>query len=247
MLDTKALKVVVNAIKKLNSSQWGTLITIRHYVVDSYIEKWRSTVKNVVGKVVYTHTFGAYYRLFAHEILPAEVQNVLYMDTDVVILANIDALLEHCDKKKMITWGLNTGFIILNIQEMGLHFWDILSSVDLSKADLRTSDQALVLAVAKHSPQKVGDIPKQWTIHVADGAWKYAKTIVKERPEVGMLHFNGGGGSTDPYWTQKHSVTKYHGWNVVKYYINLPWGWVKFIAHSNCVAIGCHELQIISA
>ena len=36
------------------------------------------------------HTIGAYFRLFAHKVLPKSLKHVLCMDTDVVIMANLD-------------------------------------------------------------------------------------------------------------------------------------------------------------
>ncbi len=40
-------------------------------------------------------TVGAYFRLFAGEVLPSTVETVVYIDTDTVLLSSLDGIWKH--------------------------------------------------------------------------------------------------------------------------------------------------------
>ncbi|KAL3918337.1 MAG: hypothetical protein SGILL_004287 [Bacillariaceae sp.] len=76
-----------------------TPIYIKTYNVQEELPKWKDTIEVNTGKAanmttlgtksLYRHTIGTWFRLFAGDVLPADVDNVLYLDTDVVAMANL--------------------------------------------------------------------------------------------------------------------------------------------------------------
>ena len=235
----------------LNHSKWPTSIQISVYNVETRIAAWRAEVQRVSGHVSDLHTFGTYYRLFAHTVLEktSDVTHVLYMDTDVVVLQNLDALWQHelRNQDRMFVWGDSqcAGFLILNLERM-VEFWETFPKLNNSGiTNWGSDDQVLLRLAARERPEWFGRLPPEWDIHMADGAWRYAPRLVEERPNAGMLHFNGGGGSKEAYFkTQNNPTSKYEGWNVVLYYVNLPWSWVRSIAASRCVGTKCSGMVI---
>lgn len=54
------------------------------------------------------HTIGTFFRLLAHRVIPPSVKNLLYIDTDVVIMANLEGLWRQVEKSPdaLFHWGL---------------------------------------------------------------------------------------------------------------------------------------------
>ena len=223
----------------LNGSAWRNQIFIETYNVAPYLGNWTRQIKSMSENMDFErHTIGAYFRLYAHDVLPNNVKHALYMDTDVVIMANLDDLWEHVDQDALFQWGKDTcdGFIILNVQKLDT-IWDMARRCNLeniSKATHQAFNDQLIFRAVNHTfPDVVAVLPEEWAISVANGAWMYAQNIVEARPKVGMFHFNGGGSSKDVYWessfVQKFADTWGTGPN---YYAKLPWNWVRFIGES---------------
>lgn len=119
----------------LNGSLWRNRISIETYNVAPYLRNWtRQIVSMNENMDTGQHTIGAYFRLFAHEVLPNNVNHVLYMDTDVVIMANLDDLWEHVDQDTTFQWGKDAcdGFIVLNLHKLGT-VWDMARRCNLKK------------------------------------------------------------------------------------------------------------------
>jgi lipopolysaccharide biosynthesis glycosyltransferase len=59
------------------------------------------------------HTVGAYFRLFLHRFLPSSVEHVLYIDTDLTILANLEALWQIVEARPdaLFHWVSKTSII----------------------------------------------------------------------------------------------------------------------------------------
>ena len=124
------------------------------------------------------------------------------------------------------------------------------------------ADQKVLLAFKDMFPGNVGKIEKPWDIHMANGAWRYAKRLVNgeenrvrmslspftdappytltEQPSAGMLCFNGAGSSPGPYHedTLKSNpklFREFKGWNAALYYAGLPWMWLEAQGRATCV------------
>ena len=100
MADGLARKAALEFLDRIAISTWKTRnqITFIVHNVEGSIDAWESRINMVFEQErksnmnTYRHTVGAYFRLFAHEILGPDVQHVLYMDSDAIILANLDEL-----------------------------------------------------------------------------------------------------------------------------------------------------------
>lgn len=65
------------------------------------------------------HTLGTFYRLIAHHFIPPSVDHLLYMDTDVVIMANLESLWQEVEMRPdaLFHWGsiMCAGFVVMNV------------------------------------------------------------------------------------------------------------------------------------
>lgn len=188
----------------LNGTMWRNSISIQTYNVDPYLEDWTNETR-YMNLDRNRHTRGTYFRLYAHRVLPNNIEHVLYMDTDVVIMANLDSLWENVDRNSAFQWGDDgcAGFLVLNVQKLD-EIWDMARRCDLANISNVTghdfNDQLIFLAVNRTFPNVVALLPGEWAISVANGAWRHAGDIVDYRPKVGMFHFNGGGSDNTEYW-----------------------------------------------
>jgi len=139
------------------------------------------------------HTIGSWFRLFAHEVLPHTIERTLYMDTDVVILANLAELFRSVDKGPIFNMGRfgSSGFLILNLFKMPL-LWEKAATIknmkNLSVEHKWGTNDQLVFDAMNHSfPELVGFIPDEFDLDIAGGAWRFRKNILTVRPRVGMM------------------------------------------------------------
>lgn len=81
-------------------------ISIELYNMESRAKRWRQHVINCTGKwLSKKHTMGAFFRLFAYEVLPVEVEHVVYLDTDAVVISNLQEIWKYRNSTAMIQWG----------------------------------------------------------------------------------------------------------------------------------------------
>lgn len=198
------------------------------------------------------HTVGAFFRLLAHDTLlqhDPTIQYVIYMDPDVVFLTNIQAVWNErplANQNILFAWGASmcSGFMLINIPLLP-EFWNLTAAVYLSQIaiDYRQApnDQLFLRAVNVTFPHRVALLSPAWDIHIADGIWRYATTIVQHRPAIGMMHFNGGIPSKEPYFRGHDFLTQpalVETWGVALYYVRMPWTWARFVASSQIPANG---------
>lgn len=81
---------------ELHHPQWFRQImgTLRH------VPGWGS------GRL-FQHTVGTYYRLFAGQVLPSNINRVLYLDSDAIVISPLDGLWNVCCRPK-IRQGIDT-------------------------------------------------------------------------------------------------------------------------------------------
>jgi len=233
---------------KANLVNWVKIpwpIHIKVYNIQNLEEGWKHIIEsrfavatNFTSFSLYRHTIGAYYRIFANEVLPPYVDNVLYIDTDVVILGSLEDIWQQqaaTDEDILFSWGARmcSGFMILRPKHE-TELWELYSQAPepLLKKIIRgrpvVDDQFLLTVVQKEFPQRVGIISPEWDISAADGSWKRDGG---KQMQAGMLHFNGGGESKVAYF-EEHTFLKDPIWGLVKYYVNMPWSWANFLLTS---------------
>jgi len=145
------------------------------------------------------------------------VNPVLYMDADVVVLANLNDLwrnvLHDQDDDKYNTTNMevdatsnnnsttnaqypflqwsstwpNSGFAIYYMQRMPT-FWKLLDSLpEIS----HTNDQSLLGQVHDAFPNATGTLPREWDVHMGHGWRGRPQSILWQQERVGMAHFTG--------------------------------------------------------
>lgn len=196
-------------------------LEIHTYNVEAWIPSWTQTIDAVYQHFPsdmdwYRHTKGAYFRLFAHDILPTNVHHFIYMDSDVVILSNLATLWNRVQERQAeeyyFQWGqeLCSGFLIIQKDRLA-DFWKRIGTYDLLRLTGYTvrqaqktvhqkglGDQFLLRSMAFTEPHLIGTLPLEWDVSANDGPWwpRNGTGLELDRPHgVGMLHFNGGGSS----------------------------------------------------
>jgi hypothetical protein len=254
-------------VSKANLSHWTTrtLLKITIYNVQSRQEEWLRRIEsrmalaaNLTTHSLYRHTIGAYFRLFAGEVLPLTVETVVYLDTDTVLLSSLDGIWKHHLLNETVSisttsgyeghqysyyWGKErcSAFMILRPHQME-RVWELYGRVPVET--LRkllgsrpvADDQFVLTAVQREFPEVVGALREEWDISAQDGPWKRnPHELLLHRPQAGMLHFNGGGESKQAYF-ESHKFflngDPNNLWGLAKYYVDLPWSWAQFMVES---------------
>ena len=220
------------------TTQWQSTnpIMIRSYNVTKYLSQWQTKIqhlydqakmrKSVFRRSIQLHTLGTWFRLMANEVIPNDVQHVLYMDTDVVLLANIQTLWNYVVAKKDVVhlpipeeayylhWGSTkcAGFIILDVQRLP-EMWNVVQDSWSTKGadQLKTqhninmdqADQSWLATFELERPNKVSKLPDMWDNHVGNGLWKYKTNLLQVRPQIGYIHFNGGNPGKPSWFLEK--------------------------------------------
>jgi len=230
------------------SHNWHTNVTIITYNCQSYMPQWKETISLTTGKDLATyHTIGTYFRHFAHDVLPAHVHTVFYIDTDVVILANLAQLFDEAppdEEEWYFKWSLDcAGVMLIHVRHLPL-FWERCRQVKPTGIFKRkgNNDQDMVIIIRDifdpNNTQLVQPLSQAWDLHVT-GHWrgnKKREQLLRHRPEVGLVHYNGGGSNKGSYWdTSPHVKDEFakDGWGIpARFYSVLPWSWAFFMGQS---------------
>eukprot|EP00980_Cylindrotheca_fusiformis_P003770 scaffold834_cov123-Cylindrotheca_fusiformis.AAC.17 len=229
--------------------QWITRnpIQIQAYNVEQKLEGWKRTFERTTKyRLSDRHTTGAIFRLFAYETLPSDVEFVIYMDTDVAMLANLQDLWRLRNSTALFQWGkaLCSGFVLLNLRQIRQQhsFWDMVDNAypkDAARTE-EIDDQHIFRMLTKKYPHLVSFLPSEWDLHRADNFWMWkgnhdGAEILKNRPKAGMVHMNGW---TEGEGNEKNKfVNSYHNhygtiFAAVNYYGNHPWEWTRYMLES---------------
>jgi lipopolysaccharide biosynthesis glycosyltransferase len=243
--------------------RFPTQISIKTYNVEEHQTRWTVTIEKYLSVAhshtkysLYMHTVGAYYRLFAADVLPSNIDNIVYLDTDTVVMASLGNLWSRLDQTPiqgiapLFYWGdsLCSGFMVLRLQ-MQKQLWEHYAKVPehIIKSILRArpvvDDQFLLQAVHETFPESAGRLDSEWDVSVRDGPWRREPSLLYQNRQAGVsvLHFNGAAPrSTVPYYESK--FPKHYSedpfWNLAKYYVDLPWSWAYFQLASRVPANG---------
>jgi len=91
---------------QLENAPWYTNITIITYNVEDRLSRWQQIFQGTTKRGMSgVHTLGAYFRLFAHEIITFIPENefIFYVDTDVAIFANLANMMEVAQNASIVT------------------------------------------------------------------------------------------------------------------------------------------------
>lgn len=259
---------------KSNLSQLSSLqqVTIKTYNVEEHIVRWERRIKqlyrrgdlnaNFARRELEYHTVGTWFRLMADEILPGEVSHVLYLDVDIVVLANLGELWDfYLNREKWFQWGTSAGFVIFNVNKLP-DMWQTVKDFGMGAARKRLmdyssesvaasiADQLFLRAVEMAQSEMVGTLPTHWDNTMTDRLWRWKTVLLKKRPQIGYIHFNGGGytknawfrGDDEPanYTAYRMTIDNQYlegeamksSFGVADYYIRLDWSWVHYFVAS---------------
>ena len=255
MADQEAYDALDNLFDETNLTTWQSrsAVSIWTYNTQPYIMEWEQEVRhlcNATGRrkaateALKKHTIGTWFRLFAYQILPTEeIESVVYMDSDVVITANLEALARQIDPHYSYQWGESrcAGFMILALNKLK-DIWDIALTMDFANATKKdgkkkasVDDQLVFKAVEDRYRHLTGRLTPEWDISLASGAWRFQKKLPQTYPELGMMHYNGGAWSKEAYWDNSvyFNDENFKGsFGITNYYIHLPWTWARSYAKS---------------
>ena len=244
LADADACKAIGPIFEKANFKQWKSRdpVTIRTYNVQAHEASWLAKIHSRMARAenftdtLFRHTVGAYYRLFCAHVLPKSVDTVLYLDTDAIVLSSLDDIWNHyLNDTKMFQWGgasRCSGFMVLRPQDMET-VWKIWSDVPtemlhkMLKRRPVADDQLVLRAVAQLFPDHVGHLPAHWDVSASDGPWRdKPNQLIKYRPAVSMMHYNGGGTNNEAFW-KVHPFYASEHWALTRYYVDMPWSWAQ--------------------
>ena len=168
-------------------------------------------------------------------------------------------LSRYRNSSKLFQWGdlKCSGFLLLNLDRFRQNneFWDKVQNID-KEYNLKhvagtpfIHDQAILQAVDKYYPDMTSSLPNEWDIHISSGAfrWKTTDLVLQNRPQAGMVHLNGGGGSKRSAFESSVFVTSSNynkTWLVVQYYATYPWTWIKFYLESQVMMKGHQDGKV---
>jgi Glycosyl transferase family 8 len=189
------------------------------------------------------HRLGTYVRLYAHKVLMPEVTHVLYMDTDIVLMANLQTLwpsAPYTNPTQLFAWTnvQCAGFMIIHIRPGLDEIWRRAQQAPQGHfrelvPDHNPNDQLLLRYIQATAPDLVGQLPDSWDGTVAAGLWRHGGTnLTQTRPQLGMMHFHvgvlqGSYWKAHPFLKDTASPETQHTWGLAQAQLRMPWEWVR--------------------
>ena len=259
---------------ELEGSPWRNQITISLYNVEAYNQDWTEFLRKKMrhDQLYERISLGGYYRLLAYQILaPLNIGPTLYMDTDAIVLTNLNELIRKMDDTKVFQGSSKSfcsGFIVMNMKRFH-EFWAKVDELD----EVPIVDQDIMLEVLKAFPDTYGNLPAEWDRNLGNGYRRRPHKLLNQKEAAGMLHYQGGsgrfqGGSRSQsdggnYFTDgfeqycdrtpacRHNKNAREmvarSWGLGDFYTRLPWTWALYFGKS-AIAFGQgFELQVISS
>jgi len=210
---------------------------------DEYLRSAKVGMGRWVDEEAERHTVGAWFRLFADKVLPDTVENVIYLDTDAAVFANLQQLWRLLDTEPAFYLGPArcSGFMVLNVKKIPL-IWSLAASIDMvvykRQNKFLLGDQLVIRAAGVAYPPLEGTLPLEWDVSmIGEKTLRYVADrydVLGERPQVGMLHFNGGAKSKESYFREHSHLFNNSALDdtlgLVKNFVHMPWSWVRYHA-----------------
>lgn len=226
----------VRPMEKLMQFRSRQPISIQVYNTQSKGYLWKKNIEYCTGhKTSKKHTMGTFFRLYAYDVLPESAEHAVYLDTDVMITTNLQELWRMRNSSTYFQWGETrcAGFMILNLRLMRQNFWKLVNLTYpkdvVIKVHDKITDQDMVRRFNEHYPDLVSFLPPEWDNHRADNFRQFNHALLRLRPKMGMVHFNGGKiGVTDNVFLDD----KRKEYTAAHYYAHHPWQWTGYMLES---------------
>lgn len=246
MADDNAYQAILPHFNATKLEQWRTRnrVSIDTYNVERKKDGWKEIFERTTKFQLSTrHTIGAMFRLFAYEILPSNVDYVVYMDTDAGMLANLQDLWRLRNSSALFQWGEAkcSGFVLFNLRQMERQpFWDLVDRAypkDGSSTMEHIDDQHILRVLAKEYPELVGFLPSEWDLHRADNFWRWkgdGSALLENRPKAGMVHMNGWTEGEGKIHNKFANTYEEYGsiFVAINFYGDHPWEWIRYMLES---------------
>jgi hypothetical protein len=249
--DQDAYRSLANIFHRTNLSTWETRnpIEIHAYDITPELPQLEQLIKSTfshtlkspnfqVGDATTVHTIGCFFRLFAHRVIPTSVKHFLYLDTDVVIMANLEGLWQQIEMNTNVLfhWGRTwcSCFVVFNVPRMD-ELWTLAQTTNMTNISTNfrqdVNDQLILLSLNVTYPNEVATIEDGWDMTVT-AKWRLNEVnLVKRFPDVGMLHFNGGNSDPTAYWKKHGFISGFPDtWGNGNYSASMPWPWARYQA-----------------
>ena len=210
----------------LLGSFWRNKISVIVHNVELMLPSWsvflaealtNETGKEWIDKKV---GIGGYMRLLAHRIIvpyecpklkcsnfkKRDLKEALYMDTDVVIIANLNHLMQTISKviakakterrpRPLWIWNQNSGFMVMDLMRFE-SVWELAETIPniiKHNDEIKKGDQWLLKKVQDNLPNQnaTAIMPNVWSTHTGhDGFRRNPQNLYTARKGgTGMLHF----------------------------------------------------------
>jgi hypothetical protein len=174
---------------------------LEHLIVDTFAPMFDDAKFDVLGHSTSDHTIGCFFRLFANRVIPITVKHLVYMDTDVVIMANLEELWRQVEATPdaLFHWGrgMCSGFMVLNIPRAD-EIWTLAQASPVKNISdtyrQKVNDQLVLISVNVTYPDEVAILEDGWDMTITNRWKKNHQPYDKKYPNVGMLHFKGMSG-----------------------------------------------------
>jgi len=243
---------------QLEGSKWQNPVKITVYNVEAYHQKWQEFLNTKLRHQALDKriTLGGFYRLLAYQILvPMGVGATLYMDPDVIVMANLNSLIPYMQATNDTTvifrgsprpeWFCS-GLIVIYMNK----FQDFWEKIDLLET-VGTADQSILDGIKKAFPDTYDVLPIEWDRHLGNGHRPRPFDMYEKDPHgIGMLHYQGGTGrdKSENYFTnglewicsrtpkcrgdENREESVHRSWGLGDYYTRLDWKYVKYFGAS---------------
>ena len=211
------------ATYRLENTSWRNEVSLTLNNVEEHIPIWIShlnealTNETTSGKSWIDRRLGigSYFRLFAHRVILSyekyennitsfekrDLEEAVYMDTDVVVIANMNNLMDSTHKvlekkkedgfeKPLWIWNQNSGFMVMDLTRFE-HMWELANMTPsvANSVERKKCDQWILAEVQNVFPNATGILPTEWTTTVGHGFRMLPHNLLFTRKDVGMLHF----------------------------------------------------------
>ena len=182
------------------------------------------------------HSIANYFGLLAYQVIKPSTGFILNLDTDVIIMADLEALWKHVDESCLFQWSTNGGFVLFNLDREE-EIWKHISEFDQvtsSKKNGHIGDQRLMDMVNISFPEEVAMLPDEWYVTLSR-LKKLGPLRKMRRKGVGMMHLNGNQAVKESSFVstqQLRQKSEKDGWGLANYFIHISWTWAKFLAES---------------
>ena len=132
------------------------------------------------------------------------------------------------------------GVMLVNPSKLNRLWKDFVPQVGYKDAKYAPNDQDIVMDVREKFPGVIEYLPLRWSLTVTvDWRGNTAEAAFKKRPELGLVHYNGGGKLQTSAYEGHTFLTqpeRAKSWGIPgNYYNHLPWSWVHFMGKSHGV------------